>query len=64
MWWGRTSWLYFDVRADNGPDVFTAQRRGKPARHESVHDLDVLEVARGVLHEREPSGAKCVGDEK
>jgi len=96
--------------ADNGPDMFTAQRGGKPARHESVHDLHALEVARGrhdfeecavdrqsarlhyeiggarfanessrrsvgsiwigviytvdVLHDREPSGSKCVGDKK
>jgi hypothetical protein len=33
-------------RANNRPDVFAAQRRRQPTRHESVHDLHVLEVAR------------------
>jgi hypothetical protein len=35
------------ARADNGPDMFTAQRRGEPAWYQSVHDLHALQVARG-----------------
>jgi hypothetical protein len=33
--------------ADNCPDMRAAQRRGQPARHESVDDLHALKVARG-----------------
>ena len=35
------------ARVDDGPNVFAAQRRGEPARNESVHDLHALQVARG-----------------
>ena len=41
----RSGWTR--ARADDGPDMFTVQRRGKPARHEPVHDLYAFEVAGG-----------------
>lgn len=32
---------------DDRPDMLATQRGGDPARHEPVHDLHALEVARG-----------------
>jgi hypothetical protein len=32
---------------NNRPDVLAAQRGGEAARHESVHDLHAVDVARG-----------------
>ena len=34
-------------RADDCSDMRAAQRGGQPARHESVHELHALDVARG-----------------
>jgi hypothetical protein len=35
------------ARVNNRPDVLATERGGEAARHESVHDLHVLDVARG-----------------
>ena len=35
---------------DDRPDMLATQRGGEPARHESVHDLHVCEMARRCHH--------------
>jgi hypothetical protein len=39
--------LIWSTRANDGTDVFAAQRGGKPAWHKSIHDLNAFEVTRG-----------------